>query len=608
MPGFNLGLNSYGRVAGGVEGSGQAQIVQPYDASKFAKIELAQKEKEKEEKAKGMKDARAFKPEEFEKVNEYWVEDAKFYSNETQAITKDMTGNTMQYYNNLATIKDPDALYEANLKVAEDRSRINARVKHLNEEVTLGMQNKEFYEKSQALYDSDQNKWDADETEARRYEFLNIETRPDLIEQAGGNKQAARRLLVAEYDGSLVAERWDQAKHTTTSIASNEARATTTTSGFPTFDLDKGMIYQNKSTNTYHNLQQAVDHDMNIIQNSRQYQKFLKSNPKLRDDIQSYYGNKPIDEMPEGELLKWAAQSDAYKNFVKGTYLGGDETSYVRTASQSREGGSGLKKLDENAPIIKTDLQTFLSGMSVPGASSAMTDKEKKDNAVKISIWNDFKSALQTDSAGNFGNVAGLNPQPYAKGDQMSANATVAKGKGFKAYDPLTGQEITNQIDVAAYKEVGQGFATNIYIANKPFTYTDAKGKVVRVDVGDELPEQLIQGKKPLDDYTTKMVYYGTAQGNPLSSENLNIIFVQDQSGYTNQTENADETQWNNDKVARKQVYNSVMIDGQPAGDWIQKKAIEYGGDTPENWERAEREAMSKVGATSTSTGVGNSR
>lgn len=57
--GFNLGLNSYGRVAGGQEGSGQAQIVQPYDASKFAKLELAQKEKDKEEKAKGMKDARA---------------------------------------------------------------------------------------------------------------------------------------------------------------------------------------------------------------------------------------------------------------------------------------------------------------------------------------------------------------------------------------------------------------------------------------------------------------------------------------------------------------------------------------------------------------------
>ena len=39
---------------------------------------------------------------------------------------------------------------------------------------------KDFYEKSQALYDSKQGDWDADETEARRNEFLNIETRPDL--------------------------------------------------------------------------------------------------------------------------------------------------------------------------------------------------------------------------------------------------------------------------------------------------------------------------------------------------------------------------------------------------------------------------------------------
>lgn len=601
--GFNLGLNSYGRVAGGQEGSGQAQIVQPYDASKFAKLELAQKEKDKEEKAKGMKDARAFKPEEFEKINEYWVEDAKFYAKETQALTKDMTTNTLEYYNNLATIKDPDALFDANLKVAEDRSRINARAKQLNEELTLGMQNREFYEKSQALYDSKQGDWDGDETEARRNEFLNIETRPDLIKEAGGNKQAARRLLVEEYGGSLVVEKWDQAKHTTTSIAANEARSTTTTSGFPTFDLEKGMIYQNKSTNTYHNLQQAVDHDMNIIQNSRQYQNFLKSNPKLRDDIQGYYGDKPIDKMPEAELLKWAAQSDVYKNFVKGTYLGGDETSYVRTASQSNEGGSGLKKIDENAPIKKTDLQTFLSGMTVPGASAPMTDAEKKANGLKISIWNDFKAALQADSVGDFGNVTGLNPQQYTKADHLSSNATVAKGEGFKAYDPLTAQEITDQIDVAAYNEVGEGFVTNIYIANKPFTYMDSNKKTVRVDVGDELPEQFIQGKSPLVDYTTKMVYYGTAKGNPLNSEYINIIFVQDQSGYTNQTENTYDTEWYNDKATRKQVYNSVLIDGQPAGDWIQNKAIEYGGDTPENWERAEREAMGKVGTTTSTSG-----
>jgi len=43
MPEFTLSPNSYGRVAGGQEGSGQAQILQPYDSAKFMKAEMEAK-------------------------------------------------------------------------------------------------------------------------------------------------------------------------------------------------------------------------------------------------------------------------------------------------------------------------------------------------------------------------------------------------------------------------------------------------------------------------------------------------------------------------------------------------------------------------------------
>jgi hypothetical protein len=63
MPEFTLSPNAYGRVAGGQEGSGQAQIFQPYDAAKFDRqaVEL-EKQKQKAEKEK--KANKVFEPDE----------------------------------------------------------------------------------------------------------------------------------------------------------------------------------------------------------------------------------------------------------------------------------------------------------------------------------------------------------------------------------------------------------------------------------------------------------------------------------------------------------------------------------------------------------------
>ena len=359
-------------------------------------------------------------------------------------------------------------------------------------------------------------------------------------------------MLVEEYGGSLVVEKWDQAKHRTNNIAANEARATTKQSGWSDADVASGMIYHSTSSNTYHDLRKAKEDDMNIIQGSRQYQKYIKSDDKLGEDLAAYYPNKSLGEITEREIIDWAKQSPVYEEFVKDNYMPGDITKYDRTMSEMSSGGAGSSVIPADAPLVVTDLQTEFT---------------------KLPFFKEVPFGKWTGQQQSNWRVAGVSGQQLKKADQRSTTATIAYGKSTKIYSALTGEDITDQVDVGAFEEKGQGTVVNTFFATKPFTYTDSLGKKQYIREGQEISKDAIEGKAPLVDYTTKRKYYTTAEGQ--TDKNLQIIVVQDISGYTNGTDKTKDDQWINDKNVRLSYYNQATVDGQPAGNWIQKnKAI----------------------------------
>lgn len=362
MPEFNLAPNSYGRVAGGQEGSGQAQIFQPYDASKFAKLEIAQKEKDKEEKAKGMKDARAFKPEDFEKIDKGWIDDAAFYADKEHVLETDMTSNTLKYYNNLATISDPDALYAANLEVAKERADINNRIRNLNQELDLGLQNKDAFDKARSVYDTaDKSSFDEKETANRLRTFQTLDGQEDLLARNNGNVQETRRDLLRQWDNSLVASRfkWDDWQKERRGVYEGYGKEVTT--GGSGINQEEGTLYYSEKYNKTYNLDEITNSEAESLLNNSQYKEWIKDNDVLADSLMNAYPNKNLDDITQQEVYKWAKENPDFKTYVEANFLPPNITKQTTRKTQTRESGAGAKELSDAEIQSKTE-STVISG------------------------------------------------------------------------------------------------------------------------------------------------------------------------------------------------------------------------------------------------------
>jgi hypothetical protein len=88
MPEFTLSPNAYGRVAGGQEGSGQAQIFQPYDAAKFDR-QAVEIKKEQDKANKAIKPSFIEAEDLAKKFQDYYFEEGSAMYDEYQRIAQE---------------------------------------------------------------------------------------------------------------------------------------------------------------------------------------------------------------------------------------------------------------------------------------------------------------------------------------------------------------------------------------------------------------------------------------------------------------------------------------------------------------------------------------
>ena len=90
--------NPFGTVALGQEGSGLAQILKPYDAAKYDEALIAQKQKEKEDTTKALKEEKKeFKKNEYLDPKIYWDTDNAIYSKGLNDLYDEAEQLTMNY-------------------------------------------------------------------------------------------------------------------------------------------------------------------------------------------------------------------------------------------------------------------------------------------------------------------------------------------------------------------------------------------------------------------------------------------------------------------------------------------------------------------------------
>jgi hypothetical protein len=594
MPEFTLSPNAYGRVAGGQEGSGQAQIFQPYDATKYDAALVAANERKAEQKAKGLKDARAFKPEAFEDLTTPWQADATLLSMEMRDIENRKVLNELAYYNNMANISDPDKLYEANLKVAQERAVLNSDIRDLENEVQLGLQNKEVFEVAENKYATTENpdQYDSEVTARRMKEFYTLEGHEDLIKKYG--IQGARQyLLKNEWGGKLLEPTFNFAEYRDDVTTTNAKFGEEKKNAGVRVDEERGLLIRGESSSTTYNLTEIVKAEVNSLDTKETYRNWAKG--KFSKELLAAYPDaKSVKDISEAQLLKWAETAPEFQTFVQESFLPKDKYSYVESGSQLRQDGAGSKVLTVD------EIQSESEASNIFG----LTEGEAGWNEflTKNPILAEWTKMQQTSGSSKMKESV-FGAYQLTNGDVMNAtDATGKAGKNTQYEDPMTGQRRNIE---GSYIITAPGFAGIKYMLLKD---TVIDGKTYKK--GDYINSEVIGDLKPNLDYrpisTTTTQGYGNTNvqkaDGTVVRENVPIIIKNDAVEDFNLKPKAKQDAYQNEKTAVLVANQNVQVIDPTTGniynaaDVIKTYEASLGGaESYEQWRKAIEEYESDL-------------
>ena len=570
--------NSYGRVAQG-EGSGQSQVLDSYDSTKFDRAIVAQDEEKKKIAAKN---APKFTMPKTIEIDKWWIKDAIYYQNEARDLENTEVGLWSKYYKNNRDIKNPDERYAANSKVGEELALNNSKKKALNQEIDMGWENQEILEDAQSSYKGNTTLFDKKETAKRYKEFGSLEGREELVDELGA--QGARQyILENEYDGTLLKDKFNYAVYQAKRRKTYAGFGKETTTGSSYKSQSGDLMITGKYYDKTYNFSKIKQSELSSLTDYSTYIDWVRDDRFKAGIMTAHPKAKSSKDITDEQVLAWAETSPEFDNYIQVELMPLDEYSYTSTSKQIKPGGSGVTEIDPEADLVVSDLETIFEETSEWG-------KFLKNFGVNI----DGKKKY---------NLHGVNAQQVSKYDQVSANATITIGTGTKIMDQGTGKDVTEKIRHAGgLEEDGTGVTINTFIAARNIHYRDKNGDSQTFKAGDSLPETATKKLFAAKDYHTVSRYYttGIAQG----SKNLRYIVVQDTENYSNMRKTSKDTNMINSNIVRVKIYNEsgMMVEGLRAGDWVQQRANGLGGNESD-WKRAEREATRIINNNGASAG-----
>lgn len=580
--GFGFDPNAYGLSAAGQEGSGMNQILTPYDATKFDRAIVAAGEKNKEDKAKAMKEAKAFKPPDFEKLTTPWVNDAKLLSRELYQIEQDTLANEMQYYKNISEIKDPDALYEANLQVATDRAKINSRYRKLEDEVQMGLVNQKIADDAIRTFDGNSTLFDAGVTKHRIEEFSTLKGREDLIEQYG--IQGARDyLLREEYGGSLLKDKFNYNKHQAERINVNQSMGHESSWGWATKNVEKGLLYRSESSEKIYDLNEIKQAEISVLRDYDTYQEWIK-NDRFRDEILDMFGADSPSQITKEQVIEFAEKSPEFEQYVKVELMPRDIIKYSESATQLREDAAGSRIMTTDEIMQTTDMVKTADSFFNPAAKAVAEFMGK-------------------DYGEGWGNVWAGGAHELTNADvKQSTDATLPLGEYTVYLDPLTGDRVTNITGNTKRTSPGvQAIQMRLYKDVRYNGRTIKAGEYINEDIANKLGLKVGLDYDPVNVNTSQVegVYEedirdkdGKKTGTNTKTKKMfaTVDYLEDSNltGLTKQNE------FENERIATAGFYTgkSVKLPNNSAIDaysLIEQRAAELGGGkvTPENFRQA---------------------
>ena len=484
---------SAGRVYLGQEGSGQAQILTPFDATKFPQQEMAITEKRKEDEQKQLQDKRKNFKLNVAELENGWAKDNEFYSKEFDRINNE-TVNLYLKYAQMENITDVNDYNKAMYEIRAEEAALNKDIAKYNKLQDAGIQNQGIYNESLAIIQSPENLNKIMQQESAENLHNFVYPPQKVIDEAGGDIQEARNIYLRDYlGGKIPVNRFNHnsqfqvpmqktiAEMIQTSSGSN-IKYNSELGGYETTDYELSKFDKNQ-------MREIV---LTNAANNPELLKFYLTDPKLLASIKEYTGVDNPKEIPlygEGSVYEWFTESPVAEKYRQDQYYLKDQTSSSKSFSQDRNANGGSN--------IVTQINEGNKEMPMEGSVSLEVTRTFGERAVKPKVK--ANSKVTTNFKG-----------------QQSVQGKLWRVSSNTESSLRTG-EMPNGTEVSL---VDQSLEVNtVPVAANDITYT-VLGKTFDLKEGTPIPVELLNDKNFVQQNYNNLGYQNYASGIFLDADN----------------------------------------------------------------------------------------
>lgn len=543
-------LNPAGRVYAGQEGSGQAQILKPFDATKFPEQGMAIKEKRKEDL---VKEASKLKMSEIkiDDIPEYWNTEALVnqYSDLERTVLENeqKVNKAREEYMSLDPLVEGNRakLNKLNVEIYKTSAETNNLIRSKDREFKQTMQHKKLWETDKARFDLGSDKF----TEDSQY-ILAIFPTLSLEEQ---------QKIWKENGGSLIEQ-----KANYTDWANNNITYLKTYGenlGFTGQPQQVGDFYGfTTADGVKYDYEKLTELTLNSMWDKAGLLSEIKRQPQLEQNILTYYNKKDINEVTKLETYEFLKDTEVGQAFVE-KHMPPEWLSTKSTYRQMREDTGGNRvELTPEQLFTKTE-----------GNKQTTTYQSKVLETV-----NNFYKITSNNTITVAGGEATIYEGAYSavpSDYQNPEESVVWLGLEGKLLDPVTGNEIKIKTDNITDKK--KGAYTTYWTALKDLKYTTSDGKEKIIQKGTYLSNNDLSHFKAGQDYNVGRYYVtnGSVRESG-TNKDIPVINVQSSIGYMGAEKTRQDLEYDYEKQVIEKYYD-YNINGKKASDIIYEKALE---------------------------------
>ena len=476
--------NPFGTVALGQEGSGLAQILKPYDAAKYDEALIAQKQKEKEDEQKALREVKKdFKLGDMEEVDTGWLNDQKYYSNQFN----ELIGEEKSLFEDAVRVRqinDYNEFLNQSDELVARWADHNKKVKDFNKSINYSIQNKDIYEKADAYARSNELTVDGVLMEKRKREFVNPPE--ELMKRANNDIQLARQMYLDEYClGEFVPQKLnhtvfqkDIRSLTQQSAEKKAGGAVTWTDNYGGSGIG-GFVKSDGSRVLFTDEEQKAIVLANIA-NHRTALDYFRNSPELETPLKAYAkeNGTTVDKLSYRQMWDFMNTNDDAMTFMKNNFFWKDEVKSNQSFSQASDGygGAGAEiqtSINDGKKQVKTKGNVFLE----------IVDKWGAEN-IKPQV--STNALVTTNMGGKYIRKSGSTWKPSTR--------AISEIKGENA--PTTPQRLKST-----------SIEANTIVVAKDDIQVNVGGKQITIQKGSSPPQELLDNKQFVSENYNKLDY-----------------------------------------------------------------------------------------------------